>query len=584
MVHVHLLTTFVAYTVGSEPVNNSAQIIREVNSYDEGVVTALKDDSSGILIFVSHNVVILPSLAMTVFKTGLFSVIVTLFIIDSYEKLSPESGSPGYAVLWVNALWFISLILTIVSAFHVMLVQEWIRQYRQITQGLSSDQRRARLILFIGTQKYPISNAALLSSLPLHLALALFLTGLIILLFTISHAIAIVVTVSVGLFGLWYFFLTILPTIDDLSPCFTPMSSVWWIIWHAFLWIVAKCGYLPLKVCYRCTAKDDMGEVGQDEAPLFGAWMSIKKTLSKYEQNLREGFRDSLVRRLLDIPDAGVDKAIAWLISRPVMDDKTNLENLLLDIPPETLSRLLVSINYPTNVTLHRRFSHLLSSCTPGTIGLDNVGQKRRLHICLKVLNDIAKVALYYPPPQQWQRSSYVLLDAVWKRFAKIDIMQPLWDSGDTAIRITARSVCALLAVHIVRAGRHNEQEQVWLQHVMDQDLDEIIGALHDRPRFDSMNIESFVLGARFDPSGDGNLPSKEVISFAETLAMLIYTSGAQENFQSRITGLIEQLESGGIQRHANVAGQLRTIFRVPQLLPPVEGISASASVVTPET
>ena len=147
--------------------------------------------------------------------------------------------------------------------------------------------------------------------------------------------------------------------------------------------------------------------------------------------------------------------------------------------------------------------------------------------------------------------------------------MEPLWEeSEDTAIRITARSVCALFAVHIVRADRNDEQEQLWLQHVMGQELaSEIARALLDRPRFDSMNIESFILGARFHLSGDGSVPSKEEKSFAETLAYLIYTSSSQDDFQTQITELIREMESHGIQDHTNVAGQLRTIFRVP---PPV--------------
>ena len=542
--------------IASDPVDNIAQLIDEVKGYDDDIATAFKEDSSGILAFVSHNVIILPSLAMTVFKTGLFSAIVTLFIIESYKLLSPDSGHPGSAILWVNALWFISLVLTIVSALNIMLVQDWIRQYHRFTKGLSSDQGRARLILFIGAQTYGISNATLLSSLPLHIAVALFLTGLIIFLFTISHVIATVVAISVGLFGLWYFVLTILPTIDDLSPCFTPVSGVWWIVWHAILWIVTQCCRLPLNTCYH----------------------SVNDTLSEYKQNLMEGFRGSLVRRVPKIRDAGIDKghkAIAWLIPRPAMDDEIKLENLLRDIPPATapatLYRLFVSTRYPSNITLRSRFSHLLNGCTvtPGTIGLDNVQRKRRLQTCLNVLNDIAKFALYNPPRPQWQQSSTDLLNAVWKDLSRIDITEPLWEeSEDTAIRITARSVCALFAVHIVRADRNDEQEQLWLQHVMGQELaSDIARALLDRPRFDSMNIESFILGARFHLSGDGSVPSKEEKSFAETLAYLIYTSSSQDDFQSQITRLIERLECHGIQDHTDVAGQLRTIFRVP---PPV--------------
>ena len=565
--------------IASDPVDNIAQLIAEVKAYDDDVATAFKDDSSGILAFVSHNVIILPSLAMIVFKSGLFSAIVTLFIIESYKLLSLDSGPPGSAILWVNALWFISLVLALVSALNVMLVQDWIRQYLRFTKGLSSDQDQghARLILFTGAQKYGISNATLLSSLPLHIAVALFLAGLIIFLFRISHVIATVVAISVGLFGLWYFVLTILPTIDASSPWFTPASWVWWYIWHAFIWIVARYVYLYLNLINLFIPQYDKGEVVR-AALLYRALESIKGTLSTYGKNLREGFRGSLVRRVLNIRDAGVDKghrAFDLLIPRPVMDDQSKLEKLLSHTPPATLFRLFVSTDYTSSITLHSRFYHLLNSCTvtPGTIRLVDEEQKCRLQTCLDVLNNIAKFALYDPPPQQWQQSSSDLLDAVWMDFANTDIMEPLWalwESGDTAIRVTARSVCALFAVHIVRAGRDDEQVQVWLQHVMGQDLaSEIIEALLDRPTFDFMNIKSFILGARFDLSGDGNLRSKEEILFVETLAILIYTSNSQDDFSSQITSLIEQMESYDVQNDTNVAVQLRTVFHILQPRPP---------------
>ena len=49
--------------------------------------------------------------------------------------------SPTVAILFVNALWFLSFGIAIVSAFYVMLVQQWIRRYTQTLAELTDDQR-----------------------------------------------------------------------------------------------------------------------------------------------------------------------------------------------------------------------------------------------------------------------------------------------------------------------------------------------------------------------------------------------------------------------------------------------------------
>jgi len=93
---------------------------------------------------------------------GLFSAVVAVFIVESYKKLSPDSGdrmtalleqisqqlagfqnttfppsqnstsfSPSHTIICVNVLWFLSLITSIVSAFYVMLVQQWVHWHQE---------------------------------------------------------------------------------------------------------------------------------------------------------------------------------------------------------------------------------------------------------------------------------------------------------------------------------------------------------------------------------------------------------------------------------------------------------------------
>ncbi|KAF8493457.1 hypothetical protein F5888DRAFT_1618066, partial [Russula emetica] len=217
----------------------------EARKYDAAITEAHKRDTDSILVF-----------------TGLFSAVVSVFIVESYKKLSPDSGvtttslltqivsqqlagfhnntysrppetaafSPTVAMLSVNALWFLSLVIAIVSPFYVMLVQQWITRYTETLAELTIDQERVQSCLFLGTQKYKMSHVIGLILLPLHTSVFLFFSGLIIFLFTISKTVAIVLTVAVALIGSLYAALTILPIIDDFCPYFTPISDVWWYL------------------------------------------------------------------------------------------------------------------------------------------------------------------------------------------------------------------------------------------------------------------------------------------------------------------------------------------------------------------
>ena len=63
----------------------------EVKEDDKRISDAWKDDSNGILVFVSPNWpnFLTPFILMTLSKTGLFSATLSAFIIEFYKKLSP---------------------------------------------------------------------------------------------------------------------------------------------------------------------------------------------------------------------------------------------------------------------------------------------------------------------------------------------------------------------------------------------------------------------------------------------------------------------------------------------------------------
>ena len=130
----------------------------EVKEEDGRITNAWNNDANNIVTFVSHNLLGPVFISVTSFKTSLLSAIIGIFIIEFYKKLSPDSSdqtvallqqishqlpnspnstysttanqpSPGMAMVWVNALWLISLVLSLTCALIATLLQQWARRY-----------------------------------------------------------------------------------------------------------------------------------------------------------------------------------------------------------------------------------------------------------------------------------------------------------------------------------------------------------------------------------------------------------------------------------------------------------------------
>ncbi|CAK5263489.1 unnamed protein product, partial [Mycena citricolor] len=139
--------------------------ISEAQSYDQGLVDGWRSEMDGLLIFA-----------------GLFSGVVTSFIIESYKTLNPDSGSqtlallaqishqlaslnngtamtdalppaaafsPPISSLVCNALWFTSLALSLSCALVATLVDQWAREYQHRTSMFSSPSIRSRVYMYL---------------------------------------------------------------------------------------------------------------------------------------------------------------------------------------------------------------------------------------------------------------------------------------------------------------------------------------------------------------------------------------------------------------------------------------------------
>ncbi|KAJ7315103.1 hypothetical protein DFH08DRAFT_715926 [Mycena albidolilacea] len=175
----------------------------EVERYDTALVKSWKADMKGMLIF-----------------SGLFSASLTSFLIESYKTLQPDSGiltvaaisqvsqqlaaisnsrtfvpptqapfTPSTESLVCNALWFISLSLSLTCALLATLVEQWAQEFLHKTEMRPSTVCRARIFsyLYFGLKRFRMHTTVDAIPFLLHASLLLFFAGLVTFLRPVNH-------------------------------------------------------------------------------------------------------------------------------------------------------------------------------------------------------------------------------------------------------------------------------------------------------------------------------------------------------------------------------------------------------------
>ncbi|KAN0113969.1 hypothetical protein V8E52_007118 [Russula decolorans] len=453
-----------------------SEYLKNVDGYDKRLTDGWKDDANGVLVF-----------------TGLFSAIVASFIIESYKLLSPPdpasqsafllgqlsqqisglangtyvqpqsypSSPPSASIVCVNILWLLSFLLSTTSALFATLMLQWARIYLNLPQTPSIPKERARVrsFLFFGMKKYRMHLAVETAPTLLHLSVFLFFIGLVVFFFTIYKTVAVVISIAVGLFGLAYFTLTILPCLDHSCPYRTPMSSPWWYLWHTSLSYVTQYLHFILRQFHSCLVPLNLGDITTRRQRILTQWLqAIEDFARKHGKRLKHGFRRTVVEYAREASrDIDVD-ALTWLFQLPALTEKSKIQKFVASLPGETIIQLLSKSFQDGKVSFRHHLSTLFRSCTPGTAssGLDENMRRRRLLVCLNAVHHIAKASISSLSPR--------LLNEMRLHFANIGLMRPLWVDSDPAIRITARSICALFARQLLRQRQLGEGELSWLQ------------------------------------------------------------------------------------------------------------------------
>ena len=254
---------------------------------DKKMTDNWKGDADGILIFVSRHSTSGPLYTLTTRpKTGLFSAAVATLVGVSLQDLKPSSqdisafylaniyqiladpnGSqflipptlpnpsipfyPPTSAVWVNSLWFLSLVISLTCALLATLLQQWARRYMRVIQTRYAPHKRARIRAFFAEGVDKLHLPWTVEALPalLHLSLFLFFAGLAVFLFNINHTVFKVAISWMVFCTSMYISITFMPMFRHDSPYYAPLSSSAWYLYNGILftllrilrWIIEQC-------------------------------------------------------------------------------------------------------------------------------------------------------------------------------------------------------------------------------------------------------------------------------------------------------------------------------------------------------
>lgn len=312
-------------------------------------------------------------------------------------SFSPQSGtrqsSPTASAVWVNSLWFLSLVVSLFCALLATLQQRWARRYLQLTQPQVAIHKRARIRSFFANGVTRFYATVTVEAIPalLHVSVFLFMAGLIISLFSVHHTVAYVVLSATTVCSLVYTAITVMPVIYHDSPYTSPLSAPLW-------YVPRKTALAVLKTVYRVVDFYMSSVRGRECWPT----PSLHKTFTSYRKLLSRDMTEA-AHAAAARADSQLDaKAFGWTLDQ--LDEEGELVKFAAGIPgfshstkvEESVAILEMT---PRSSYLHHHLSRhitvmLIRALKPGLLRVSKLlpesVREQRVKICME--------ALYYLP------------------------------------------------------------------------------------------------------------------------------------------------------------------------------------------
>ena len=243
-------------------------------------------------------------------------ILIPSILPDPSTPFSP----PKYAV-WVNSLWFLSLVIGLTCALLATLLQQWARRYMKVTQPRYNPHKRVQIRSFFaeGVDKLHLPWAVEALPILLHLSLSLFFAGLAIFLFNINHTVFKVVISWLGICASLYVCMTFMPVFRHDSPYYAPLSSSAWFLYSGLLSLVFRI--------FRWIAWSDYF------ARCFGysSWERVGALQRTYDRWALQGLTKTAEEMVGTVSSEMVGRALKWTFESLYEDGE--LERFFASIP-----------------------------------------------------------------------------------------------------------------------------------------------------------------------------------------------------------------------------------------------------------
>jgi hypothetical protein len=215
------------------------------------------------------------------------------------------NSSPTSSDVWINGLWFTSLILSLSTAVLAALAKQWLRQYTSAISGSARDRAFIRQFRWEGLEAWKVQ--AIIGVLPtiLHASLGLFLAGVVVYLLPLHLTIAYIsLGISIVLSSI-YITSVILPLIFLQCPYRTQFSL---ILGSLFRWVGA--GFLRL--LYWAYSRGLRKCVPALEHP-WGLFVARNTIVEWCKKGFKDQERESVFSSVKEIP-VRAPELLLWLL------------------------------------------------------------------------------------------------------------------------------------------------------------------------------------------------------------------------------------------------------------------------------
>ncbi|KAN0126388.1 hypothetical protein V8E52_000028 [Russula decolorans] len=246
----------------------------------------------------------------------------------------PPAFSPPKHAIWVNSLWFLSLLISLTGAAFVSLVQHWVYRYITVTQQpWHTPDQRARIRAFFASRPWGpyVTWGSDRSPLYLHLSLFLFMAGCGIYLFNLNLAVFYAVACWITIFTTAYIIVTVGGIFVPHELLYTPFSP---LLLHAFLGI----SYVILQVCSYIRPLDTL---------FNGARMRYRRLSDRYSDGFIPGI-SKVAEETASNPSSEIDTSVIERIL-PALDDDHALEAFFITIPGFYIRHLFEALHQGTS-------------------------------------------------------------------------------------------------------------------------------------------------------------------------------------------------------------------------------------------